>query len=113
MGNFENRGSYKASTRGHIENIGVYSNLGYKLNENQILSFHLRADNHKTTNFNETYKLNFSEIWKCKFNSLTLNWIKKPYTYELYGTDNYGIKGNTSLNPEKSKTNELKFQHQS
>ena len=27
--------------------------------------------------------------------------------YELYGSDNYGIGGNTKLNPEKSETNEL------
>ena len=28
---FENRGSYSASTRGHVKNTGLFSNFGYKL----------------------------------------------------------------------------------
>ena len=35
-GNFENRGSYTASTKGHIKNFGTFANSAYKLNENQI-----------------------------------------------------------------------------
>ena len=58
-GNFENRGSYNASTKGHMENLGLFSNFGYKFNKNQILSLYLRADNHNTTDLNETYKPNF------------------------------------------------------
>ena len=68
-GNFENRGSYNASTKGHMENLGLFSNLGYKLNENQILSLYLRTDNHNTTDLNETYKLNFSQ----QFRKINLN----------------------------------------
>ena len=109
-GNFENRGSYNASTKGHMENLGVYSNLGYKLNENQILSFHLRADNHSTTDLSQTYKFNLSQqLGKVNLNASHSTGLRNPTLYELYGTDNYGIKGNTSLNPEKSKTNELTF----
>ena len=63
-GNFENRGSYNASAKGHMENTGLFSNLGYKLNKNQILSLYLRADNHNTTNLNETYKINFSQQFR-------------------------------------------------
>ena len=37
--------------------------------------------------------------------------LRNPTLYELYGTDNYGIKGNTSIDPEKSKTNELSFNY--
>ena len=33
--------------------------------------------------------------------------LRNPTLYELYGTDNWGIGGNTNLNPEKSYTNEL------
>ena len=33
--------------------------------------------------------------------------LRNPTLYELYGSDNYGIKGNTSIKPEKSKTNEF------
>ncbi len=111
-GNFENRGSYNASTKGHMENLGLYSNLGYKLNTNQILSFHLRADNHNTTDLNETYKINFfQQFKKINFNASHSTGLRNPTLYELYGTDNYGIKGNTSIDPEKSKTNELTFNY--
>ena len=37
--------------------------------------------------------------------------LRNPSLYELYGTDNYGIKGNTLLDPEKSKTNEIKIKY--
>ena len=40
-GNFENRGSYTASTKGHIKNFGTFANSAYKLNENQIFQFFL------------------------------------------------------------------------
>ena len=33
--------------------------------------------------------------------------LRNPTLYELYGSDNFGIKGNVNLNPEKSETNEL------
>lgn len=113
-GNFENRGSYNASTKGHMKNLGVFSNLGYKLSENQIISFHLRGDNHNTTDFNETYKLNISQqLGKINLNGSHSTGLRNPTLYELYGTDNYGIKGSTSIDPEKSKTNEfsLNYEH--
>ena len=112
-GNFENKGSYNASTKGHMKNLGIFSNLGYKLSEKQILSFHLRGDNHNTTDFNETYKLNISQqIGKINLNGSHSTGLRNPTLYELYGTDNYGIKGNTSIKPEKSKTNELSLNYE-
>ena len=33
--------------------------------------------------------------------------MRNPSLYELYGSDNYGIKGNVDLKAEKSKTNEI------
>jgi len=111
-GNFENRGSYNASTKGHMKSLGIFSNLGYKLSEKQNLSFHLRGDNHNTTDFNETYKLNISQqIGKINLNASHSTGLRNPTLYELYGTDNYGIKGNTSIKPEKSKTNELSLNY--
>ena len=112
-GNFENRGSYNASTKGHMKNLGMFSNVGYKLNEKQILSFFLRADNHNTTDFNETYKINFSQqLGKINLNASHSTGLRNPTLYELYGTDNYGIKGNTSIKPEKSKTNEFSLNYE-
>jgi outer membrane cobalamin receptor len=107
-GNFENRGSYTASTKGHMKNFGIFANSGYKFNNNQIFSIYIRSDNHNTTKRNETYKLNFTQIFgPFEFSATHSTGLRNPTLYELYGTDNYGIKGNINLDPEKSKKNEL------
>ncbi len=107
-GKFENRGSYSASTKGHMKNFGFYGNAGYKFNNNQILSLYGRTDEHNTTSRNETYKLNFTQIFdKLELGLTHSTGLRNPTLYELYGTDNYGITGNIGLNPEKSKTNEI------
>ena len=107
-GNFENRGSYTASTKGHMKNLGFFGNLGYKLNDNLIFSLYGRSDDHNTTDRNETYKINLTKFnKKFEFGATHSTGLRNPTLYELYGTDNYGIKGNTNLNPEKSYTNEL------
>ena len=107
-GAFENRGSYTASTKGHMKDFGFFANAGYKINENQILSIYGRTDDHNTTGRNQTYKLNFIQILgQFKFGATHSTGLRNPSLYELYGSDNYGIGGNTNLNPEKSQTNEL------
>ena len=107
-GAFENRGSYTASTKGHMKNFGFFANVGYKTDKNQILSIYGRTDNHNTTGRNLTYKLNFIQILgQFKFGATHSTGLRNPSLYELYGSDNYGIRGNTNLNPEKSQTNEL------
>ena len=107
-GAFENRGSYTASTKGHMKDLGFFANAGYKINENQILSIYGRSDNHNTTGRNQTYKLNFTQILgQFKFGVTHSTGLRNPSLYELYGSDNYGIGGNTNLNPEKSETNEI------
>ena len=107
-GAFENRGSYTASTKGHMKDFGFFANAGYKINENQILSIYGRTDDHNTTGRNQTYKLNFIQILgQSKFSATHSTGLRNPSLYELYGSDNYGIGGNTNLNPEKSATNEL------
>ena len=107
-GAFENRGSYTASTKGHMKDLGVFVNAGYKINENQILSIYGRSDDHNTTGENQTYKLNYTQILgKYKFSGTHSTGLRNPSLYELYGSDNYGIRGNTNLEPEKSETNEL------
>ena len=105
---FENRGSYIASTKGHMKDLGFFANIGYKLKENSILSLYGRSDDHKTTGRNQTYKLNFTQILgKIELGATHSTGLRNPTLYELYGTDNYGISGNVNLDPEKSKTNEL------
>ena len=107
-GNFENRGSYNASTRGHMKNLGIFVNAGYKITKNQIISIYGRSDEHNTTGRNHTYKLNLTQILgKFRFGGTHSTGLRNPTLYELYGSDNWGIGGNENLNPEKSKTNEL------
>ena len=107
-GAFENRGSYTASTKGHMKDLGVFGNIGYKFNENSILSIYLRSDDHNTTGQNQTYKINFTNLFgKFKLGLTHSTGLRNPTLYELYGSDNYGIGGNVNLNPEKSETNEL------
>jgi vitamin B12 transporter len=107
-GAFENRGSYTASTKGHMKNLGLFANAGYRINNNQLLSIYGRTDDHNTTGRNQTYKLNFNQILgQFEFGTTHSTGLRNPSLYELYGSDNYGIGGNTKLNPEKSETNEL------
>ena len=111
-GNFQNRGSYTASTKGHMQDFGIFANAGYKFNDNQIISIYGRSDDHNTTGRHETYKLNFAQIFgQFKFGATHSTGLRNPTLYELYGTDNYGITGNVNLNPEKSETNELSVKY--
>ncbi|MDA9077524.1 TonB-dependent receptor plug domain-containing protein [Candidatus Pelagibacter sp.] len=107
-GAFENRGSYTASTKGHVKDLGFFANAGFKISENQILSIYGRTDGHNTTGNNQTYKLNFTQILgKLKLAATHSTGLRNPSLYELYGSDNYGIGGNPDLKPEKSETNEI------
>jgi vitamin B12 transporter len=111
-GAFENRGSYTASTKGHMKDFGIFGNIGYKFTENSILSIYGRSDDHNTTGINQTYKLNFTKFLdKFKFALTHSTGLRNPTLYELYGSDNYGISGNVNLNPEKSETNELSVKY--
>ncbi len=107
-GSFENRGSYSASTKGHMKNLGLFVNTGYNINENQIFSLYGRNDNHNTSGENYTYKVNFTQFFNDhKFGFTHSTGLRNPSLYELYGSDNFGIKGNIHLKPEKSETNEI------
>ena len=56
--------TFSSQTRGHLINLGIFTNAGYKFNENQILSFHGRNDDHKETGGNKTYKINFTQFFR-------------------------------------------------
>jgi len=107
-GDFENRGNYNASTKGHMKDLSFFGNAGYKITENQILSIYARTDDHNTAGRNQTYKFNFTQtLGQIKFAGTHSTGLRNPSLYELYGSDNFGIGGNINLKPEKSKTNEL------
>ena len=44
---FKVHGSWGSSAKGHSDNLGLFTNVGYKLNDTTILSSHLRGDSHK------------------------------------------------------------------
>ena len=95
--------TFSSQTRGHLSNLGIFTNVGLKLNENQILSFHGRNDDHKETGGNKTYKINFTQfLGKFELGVTHSTGLKNASLYELYG--NIGQK---NINPEKSETNEI------
>lgn len=108
-GNFENNGtSYNASTKGHVDNISFYGNLGLEIFTNTNLSGFLRNDKNKVTGSNKSYKLNLEQkINNYKFGFTRVTGLRNPTIYEMFGTDNYGYSGNQNLNPEKNNSNEM------
>lgn len=108
LGQFDNRGSYQASTKGNSNNFAIYGNIGWHILENSTISLFTRNDEHKQTGSNRTYKFNFENFFKDKklgFSYMT--GLRNPTLYELFGTDNYGYSGNKNLKAEKSNTFEV------
>ena len=70
-GNFENRGSYNASTKGHMKNLGLFSNLGY--NEVVLSGIHLSSyGNDIDSNLLELLKLieTYCQITNIRLSSI-------------------------------------------
>ena len=107
-GYFDNNGSYSASTKGNVDNLTIYTNLGLNILGDTNLSVFLRNDNHKQAGNNSTYKLNINkDIGKFNLGLSRMTGLRNPTLYELYGTDNFGYSGNNDLKAEKSITNEF------
>ena len=107
-GYFENNGSYQASTKGHSENLSIYSNVGLNILEDFNISLFGRNDNHKQSGSNNTYKINLEKILNNTIVGLSyMEGLRNPTLYEMFGTDNYGYSGNKNLKPEKSNTYEI------
>ena len=106
-GYFDNNGSYEASTKGHIDTIGLYGNIGWYIFDDLNFSLFGRNDQHKETGSNNTYKLNLEKNYS-NFNLgiAYMTGLRNPTLYEMFGTDNYGYSGNKNLRPEKSNTYE-------
>ncbi len=106
-GNFSTT-TFTSQTKGHVNNFGLYGNVGYSLNENQLFSAHVRNDDHKQTGGNQTYKYSFiQKLADAKIRLTHSTGLKNPSLYELYGSSSFGHSGNTGINPEKSETNEI------
>jgi vitamin B12 transporter len=95
--------TFTSQTTGHLSNLGVFANAGYKFNENQVLSVHGRNDDHKETGGNQTYKINFTQfLGQFKLGATHSTGLKNASLYEFYGNG-----GDKQIKPEKSETNEL------
>ncbi len=95
--------TFSSQTSGHLNNIGIFGNAGYRINENQLFSLYVRNDDHKETGGNKTYKINFSQfLGQFKLGVTHSTGLKNASLYEFYG--NIGQK---SIDPERSETNEL------
>ena len=62
--------TFTSQTKGHLKNLGVFANAGFKFNDSQSISLHLRNDDHKETGGNQTYKINYSQVIENFFSCL-------------------------------------------
>jgi len=107
-GSFVNEGSFNSSTKGHVKDLGLFLNAGYKIFDNSALSFYGRRDDHNTAGKNNTYKLSYIQnINNFQFGLSNATGLRNPTLYELFGSNNYGYKGDINLKAEKSRTNEI------
>jgi vitamin B12 transporter len=113
-GDFQIYGTYGSSAKGHADNIGIYTNAGYKFDDSTILSLHTRGDSHKYSGENITYRLNVTKF----INKLTLSLsestgLRHPDLYVLHGGNpgssfyNGAFKAMLTTKPETSLTREL------
>jgi len=95
--------TFTSQTKGHLKNLGIFVNAGYKFNISQILSIHGRTDDHKETGGNQTYKINFTQrLGDLKLGVTHSTGLKNASLYELYGNV-----GSRIIKPEKSETKEI------
>ena len=112
-GDFKIHGNWGSSAKGHSDNLSLFTNLGYKLNDTTILSSHMRGDTHKYSKENITYRLNAKKV----FNKVTVNLsestgLRHPDLYVLHGTNPSGsFKSMKTTKPETSLTRELSFKY--
>ena len=112
-GEFNVHGSWGSYARGHSDNLGLFTNFGYKFNENTIFSSHLRGDKHKYSQENITYRLNLTKL----INNFALSisestGLRHPDLYVLHGGNTSGtFKSMATTKPETSLTREASLKY--
>jgi len=112
-GEFHVHGNWGSYARGHSDNLGIFTNLGYKFNENTIFSSHLRGDKHKYSQENITYRLNLTKLINNFVLSLSESTgLRHPDLYVLHGKNPSGtFKSMATTKPETSLTRELSLKY--
>ena len=112
-GDFQVKGNWGSSANGHSDNIGIFSNIGYAIDDSTILSSHLRGDSHKYSEENLTYRLNFTKLIDNFTLSLSESTgLRYPDLFVLHGSNPSGsYKSMMTTKPEKSKTQELSVKY--
>ena len=117
-GDFKISGTYGSDAKGHADDLGVFSNAGYKLNDTTSLSVHTRGDSHKYSGENITYRLNATKlIDKLTLSLSEATGVRHPDLYVLHGGNagssyyNGSFKAMATTKPETSKTRELSAQY--
>ena len=112
-GDFQVKGNWGSSAKGHTDNIGIFSNAGIKLNEETVLSAHLRGDSHKYSQENLTYRLNATKfIDKLTLSLSESTGLRHPDIFALHGANPSGsYKSMMTTKPETSLTRELSVKY--
>ena len=113
-GDFQVYGTYGSSAKGHSDNLGIFSNVGYQLDDTTALSLHTRGDSHKYSGENITYRLNATKlIDKLTLSLSEATGVRHPDLYVLHGGNpgssfyNGSFKAMLTTKPETSLTREL------
>ena len=112
-GDFKIHGNWGSSAKGHMDNIGLYTNVGYKLDNNTFFSTHLRGDSHKYSEENLTYRLNLRKlISDFTFSLSESTGLRHPDLFVLHGSNPSGsFKSMKTTKAETSLTRELSVKY--
>jgi vitamin B12 transporter len=113
-GDFQVHGTYGNSAKGHADNLGIFSNVGFQFDGTTILSLHSRGDSHKYSGENITYRLNATKlIDKLSISLSEMTGVRHPDLYVLHGGNpgssyyNGAFKAMLTTKPETSLTREI------
>ena len=112
-GDFKVHGSWGSSAKGHMDNIGLFSNAGYKFDDDTVFSAHFRGDSHKYSQENLTYRLNITKLLSdFTFSLSESTGLRHPDLFVLHGNNPSGsFKAMKTTKPETSLTRELSIKY--
>jgi len=112
-GDFKLHGNWGSSAEGSMDNKGLFSNVGYKIDDDTVVSAHLRGDSHEYSNENITYRLNLTKlISDFTFSLSESTGLRHPDLFVLHGKNSSGdFIGLKTTKPETSLTREFSIKY--